>query len=59
MSSVIATYLTIASMLVLTTFPVLVPVINTAGHAVRRRISAQARAAYLPAVSRRLAAATA
>ena len=59
MSSVIATYLTIAAMLVLTTFPVLVPAIITAGHAIRRRISAQARAAYLPTVSRRLAAATA
>jgi hypothetical protein len=56
MSSVIATYLTIASMLVLTTFPVLVPAIITAGHALRRRISPQARAAYLPTVSRRHAA---
>ncbi len=59
MSSVIATFLTIATMLVLTTFPVLVPAIITAGHAIRRRISVRARAAYLPTVSRRLAAATA
>jgi hypothetical protein len=59
MSSVISTYLTIASMLVLTTFPVLVPAIITAGHAIRRRIFAQARAAYLPTVSRRLVAAAA
>jgi hypothetical protein len=59
MSSVIATYLTIASMLVLTTFPVLIPAIITGGHAIRRRMSAQARAAYLPTVSRRLVAATA
>ena len=40
MSSVIATYLTIAAMLALTTFPVLVPAIITTGHAIRRRISA-------------------
>jgi hypothetical protein len=57
MSSLITTYLTIAAMLTLTTFPVLVPTVITAGHAIRRRISARARAAYLPAVSRRLAAA--
>ena len=44
MSSVIATYLTIAAMLALTTFPVLIPVIITTGHGIRRRISAQARA---------------
>jgi hypothetical protein len=59
MSSVITSYLTIALMLVLTTFPVLVPAIITTGHAIRRRISARARAAYLPTVSRRLAAAAA
>ncbi len=59
MSSVIATYLTIASMLVLTTFPVLIPAIITGGHAIRRRIFPQARAAYLPTASRRLIAATA
>jgi hypothetical protein len=59
MSSVIATYLTIAAMLALTTFPALIPVIITAGHAIRRRISVQARAAYLPTVSRRLVGATA
>jgi hypothetical protein len=34
------TYLTIVGMLVLTTFPVLVPAIITAGHAIRRWISA-------------------
>ena len=53
MSSVIATYLTIAGMLALTTFPVLVPAIITAGHAIRRRIAGPA--AYQPTVSRRLA----
>ncbi len=40
MTSLIMTYLTIAGMLVLTTFPVLVPAIITAGHLIRRRISA-------------------
>ena len=60
MSSVISTYLTIAAMLALTTFPVLVPAIITAGHAIRRRFAGPARsAAYLPTVSRRLAAAAA
>ena len=60
MSSVIMTYLTIAGMLALTTFPVLVPAIITAGHAIRRRISGPARAAnYLPTVSRRRLAAAA
>ncbi len=59
MSSVIATYLTIASMLVLTTFPVLIPAIITSGHAIRRRIFPQTRGAYLPTVSRRLVGATA
>ena len=57
MSSVIATYLTIAAMLALTTFPVLVAALITAGHAIRRRIAGPARsAAYLPTASRRLAA---
>ena len=56
MSSVIATYLTIAAMLALTTFPVLVPAIITAGHAILRRTAGPARAAtYQPTVSRRLA----
>jgi ABC-type transport system involved in cytochrome c biogenesis permease component len=60
MASVITTYLTIAGMLALTTFPVLVPALITAGHAIRHRISGPARAAnYLPTVSRRLAAAAA
>ena len=60
MTSLIMTYLTIAGLLALTTFPVLVPAIITAGHAIRRRISGPARAAnYLPTVSRRLAAAAA
>jgi hypothetical protein len=54
MTSVIMTYLTIAGMLALTTFPVLVPAIITAGHAIRRRFFAQSgSAAYLPTVSRR------
>ncbi len=58
MSSLITTYLTIAAMLTLTTFPVLIPMLITAGHAIRRRISEQARTAYLPTVPRqRLAAA--
>ncbi len=53
-------YLTIAAMLVLTTFPVLVPAIITAGHAIMRRTSGPARAAtYQPTVSRRLAFAAA
>jgi hypothetical protein len=60
MSSVIMTYLTIAAMLVLTTFPVLVPAIITAGHAIIRRTGGPARAAaYQPTVARRLAAAAA
>jgi hypothetical protein len=40
MTSLIMTCLTILGMLVLTTFPVLVPAIITAGHLLRRRISA-------------------
>ena len=60
MTSLIMTYLTIAGMLALTTFPVLVPAIITAGHAIRRRFSGQARAAaYQPTVSRRSLAAAA
>jgi hypothetical protein len=59
MASVIATYLTIIGMLALTTFPVLVPAIITAGHAIRRRISPRARATYQPTVSRRRLAAAA
>ena len=52
MTSVIMTYLTIAGMLALTTFPVLVPAIITAGYAIRRRIFAQSgSAAYLTTVS--------
>jgi hypothetical protein len=58
MTSVITTYLTIAGMLALTTFPVLVPALITAGHVIRRRISGPARAAvYQPTVSRRRLAA--
>jgi hypothetical protein len=61
MTSVITTYLTIAAMLVLTTFPVLVPAIITAGHAIiGRRTGGAARAAnYQPTVARRLAVAAA
>jgi hypothetical protein len=60
MTSVIMTYLTVAAMLVLTTFPVLVPAIITAGHAIIRRTGGPARAAnYQPTVGRRLAAAAA
>jgi hypothetical protein len=56
MSSVITTYLTIAGMLVLTTFPVVIPALISASHAVLRRTSGSARAAnYLPTVSRRQA----
>jgi hypothetical protein len=40
MTALIMSYLTIVGMLVLTTFPVLVPAIITAGHVIRRRISA-------------------
>jgi hypothetical protein len=43
-------------MLALTTFPVLIPAIITAGHAIIRRTAGPARAAtYRPTVSRRLA----
>ena len=60
MSSVIMTYLTIAAMLVLTTFPVLVPALITAGHAIIDRTGGAARAAkYQPTAARRLAAAAA
>jgi hypothetical protein len=56
MTSVLMTYLTIAGMLALTTFPVLIPAIITAGHAIIRRTAGPARAAtYRPTVSRRLA----
>jgi hypothetical protein len=57
MTSVIMTYLTIAGMLALTTFPVLVPAIITAGHAIRRQIAGPAN--YQPTVSRRRLAAAA
>jgi ABC-type transport system involved in cytochrome c biogenesis permease component len=60
MTSVIMTYLTIAGLLALTTFPVLVPVLITAVHAIIRRTAGPARAAtYQPTVSRRLAVPTA
>jgi hypothetical protein len=57
MTSVIMTYRTIAGMLALTTFPVLVPAIITAGHVIRRRIAGPAN--YQPTVSRRRLAAAA
>ena len=58
MISVISTYLSIAAMIVLTTFPVLLPVLITAGHAIIRRFGGPARAANdRPTVARRLAAA--
>jgi hypothetical protein len=41
MTPLIMSCLTILGMLVLTTFPVLVPAIITAGHLIRRRISAR------------------
>jgi hypothetical protein len=54
MASVITTFLTIAGMLTLTTFPLLVPALITAGHAIRRQLVGPARAgAYLPTASRR------
>jgi ABC-type transport system involved in cytochrome c biogenesis permease component len=60
MSSLISTYLTIAAMLALTTFPVLIPMLITAGHAVARRTGGAAlKANYLPTASRRLVAAAA
>ena len=37
MTSLVTAVLTVAGMIALTTFPVLVPAIITAGHAVRRR----------------------
>ena len=56
MTSVIMTYLTMVGMLALTTFPILVPAIITAGHAIIRRTGGPARAAtYQPTVSRRFA----
>ncbi|MEB4211805.1 hypothetical protein [Mycobacterium sp. 94-17] len=58
MSSLITSYLTIAAMLVLITFPVLVPALITAVHAVVRRGSGRAGAArYLPTASRRVVSA--
>jgi hypothetical protein len=58
MSSLISTYLTIIGMLVLTTFPVLVPALITACHAIADRTGGAARAARsLPTASRRVAAA--
>ena len=60
MTSVIMTYLTIAGLLALTTFPVLVPAIITVAHAIIRRTGGPARAAtYRPTVSRRLTLAAA
>ena len=56
MFSVTLTFLTIAAMIVLTTFPVLVPAIITAGHVIMRRTAGPSRAAtYRPTVSRRVA----
>ena len=56
MTSVIMPFLTIAGMLVLCIFPVLVPALITAGHAIMRRTAGPARAAtYRPTVSRRVA----
>jgi hypothetical protein len=56
MTSVIMSYLTITGMLALTTFPVLIPAIITAGHAIMRRTAGPARAAtYRPTVFRRVA----
>lgn len=58
MTSVVMSYLSIAAMLALTTLPVLIPAIITAVHAVMHRSSRPDREArYLPAASRRLAAA--
>ncbi len=60
MASVISTYLTIFAMLVLTTFPVLVPALITAGHAIMDRKGRPARASkHRPTAARRLAAAAA
>jgi hypothetical protein len=60
MTSVLMSYLTIAAMLALTTFPVLVPAVITAVHTVMRRSSRRAGdVRYLPTASRRLAAAAA
>jgi hypothetical protein len=60
MISIISTYLSIAAMIVLTIFPVLVPAIITAGHAVIGRFGGPARAAgHQSTVERRLAAADA
>ena len=57
MISVFLSLLSIAAMIVLTMFPVLIPALITAGHVVIRRTSGPARAAtYLPTASRRLAA---
>ena len=57
MTSVLMSYLTIAGMLALTTFPVLIPAIITAGHAIMRRSSQRAGdVRYLPTASRRLVA---
>ncbi len=58
MISVISTYLSIAAMIVLTTFPVLLPAIITAVHVIIDRVGGPSRAAHhRPTVARRLAAA--
>ncbi len=60
MASVIGTYLTIVAMLVLTTFPVLIPALITAGHAIMDLKGRPGRAPkYQPTAARRLAAAAA
>jgi hypothetical protein len=50
MSSLIVSCLSVVGMVVLTTFPVLIPALITAGHAVLRRRSGRATAARGPAV---------
>ncbi|MGB9303298.1 MAG: hypothetical protein ACLPXZ_09550 [Mycobacterium sp.] len=60
MFSVFLTFLSLAAMIVLTIFPVLIPALITAVHTIIRRTAGPARAAnYLPTASRRLAAAAA
>ncbi len=60
MISVISTYLSIAAMIVLTTFPVLLPAIISGVHAIMGRVGGPARAADRASkAERRLAAADA
>ena len=57
MFSVILSFVSIGAMIVLTIFPLLIPLIISAGHALVRRTSGAQATNYLPTASRPLAAA--